>query len=310
LKWISDKFVLLFDVEDKRAWLVDGASALLHLLRASIQKLQDDDVFGMHCQVRCLKESALQADGRSAAVSILSNEEEMNKVLFANPVDQWEETTVDPLGMPITVVKTKRTFILLHHKVQQLFRVLEQIVDHQEAASMVDGFCIRIPHRRLEGFDFSDIVDDKYPFFPRVYLPREFGKSWTVFTTAIHAVTLFGKGFGELIQAEAPIYPYWAEVPKHREYLTIISTLKELAETAQVPWHLAGDVYWHSPGKTFEPCSCKDDPSAIPCNRAQVLMPSRFKKLWHREIKSPAYLEDEGAIIFGGSPLKRVRRAS
>jgi hypothetical protein len=70
--------------------------------------------------------------------------------------------------------------------------------------------------------DFSDFAETKIPSFP-VYLPREFGNFWTGFTTAIHAVTLFGKGYGELIQAEAPICPYWAEVPKHGNILLSVS---------------------------------------------------------------------------------------
>lgn len=116
---------------------MDGASALLHLLRASIQKLQDDDVFGMHCQVRCLKESALQADGRSAAVYPIQRRGDEQSPI-CEPSGSVGRDHCRSLGN-VTVVKIKRTFILLHHKVQQLFRVLEQIVDYQEAASMVDA---------------------------------------------------------------------------------------------------------------------------------------------------------------------------
>ena len=35
--WVSEKFVVLWDEEDKRGWLVNGATALLHLLRASLK---------------------------------------------------------------------------------------------------------------------------------------------------------------------------------------------------------------------------------------------------------------------------------
>jgi hypothetical protein len=37
LQWISKKFVALWDEEDERGWLVNGASALLHLLRTSLE---------------------------------------------------------------------------------------------------------------------------------------------------------------------------------------------------------------------------------------------------------------------------------
>jgi hypothetical protein len=34
---MSERFVLLYDVGDRRAWLVNGASALLHLVIASLK---------------------------------------------------------------------------------------------------------------------------------------------------------------------------------------------------------------------------------------------------------------------------------
>lgn len=37
LMWLEKKFVVLYDVGDRRGWLVDGLSTLLHLVRASLQ---------------------------------------------------------------------------------------------------------------------------------------------------------------------------------------------------------------------------------------------------------------------------------
>ncbi|KAK0717673.1 hypothetical protein B0T26DRAFT_645268, partial [Lasiosphaeria miniovina] len=42
LKWIAQKFVVLYDTQERRAWLVDGVSALLHLVRASLKHDQGD----------------------------------------------------------------------------------------------------------------------------------------------------------------------------------------------------------------------------------------------------------------------------
>src|ERR1700712_2570685 len=42
LKWISTKSVVLWDEEEKRGWLVNGASALLHLTRASLELNKTD----------------------------------------------------------------------------------------------------------------------------------------------------------------------------------------------------------------------------------------------------------------------------
>lgn len=63
------------------------------------------------------------------------------------------------------------------------------------------GFRARsTPWRLLKGFDFMDIATDEDPLRPRMtYLIRR-GKGWVDLVRAIHAVTLFGGRFGDLIK--------------------------------------------------------------------------------------------------------------
>lgn len=42
IKWISKKFVVLWDEEAKRGWLINGATALLHLVRTSLDYCRTD----------------------------------------------------------------------------------------------------------------------------------------------------------------------------------------------------------------------------------------------------------------------------
>lgn len=42
LQWIEQRYVVLWDEEDKCGWLVKGTSALLHLLRASLEHCRKD----------------------------------------------------------------------------------------------------------------------------------------------------------------------------------------------------------------------------------------------------------------------------
>lgn len=37
LQWLATRLVLLWDERDKRGWLINGTSALLHVLRASLK---------------------------------------------------------------------------------------------------------------------------------------------------------------------------------------------------------------------------------------------------------------------------------
>jgi len=312
LMWVASKFVLLFDVNDRRAWLVDGASALLHLVRSSIKHLQEHKEFGGFCLFKWdhLQESPEQASGKQAAVSVLTNEDNMHQKLFKGSVEEWKEESVDASGKSTIVTKSKTTFVRFSDKVEQIFHVLEEIIDHQAAAAAEDGFGFKLrmsPRRQLEGFDFMDIAEDRDPLYSHVHTLHDFGKGWVDFVRAIHAITLFGNGFGELIQPADPrgICSPWIEVPKSRDYLAVcVSTMKELlrrGDNKEVPWRIVDEIYWHTPGQTFEDCQCRGISSAVHCDRVQVLLPSGFRKLWGRGFSSPAYLEDKGALIFGHS---------
>jgi hypothetical protein len=45
LRWIGRQFVVLYDLGDRRAWLLDGLSALLHLVLASLEAERDENFF-------------------------------------------------------------------------------------------------------------------------------------------------------------------------------------------------------------------------------------------------------------------------
>ena len=308
LMWVADRHILLFDVNDRRAWLVDGASALLHLVRASIKYMQEHNEFGRYCLFTWdqFKEAAEQFSGKQAAIFVLANEDNIQLKLFKKMSELWQEETIDPSGKSSVVTKIKQTFFHFSDKVEQIFQILEDIVEHQTAAAGEDGvkFSKMSPRRRLEGFDFVDLVEDRDPLYPKVYDLHDSGKGWVDFVRTLHATTLFGNGFGELIRPVDPVglCRSWEEVPKGKNYLAvsvaIMTQLLQRGDKNTVPWQIVDDIYWHSPDKTFEACQCGD---ASSCDRVQVLVPSGFRTRWRRGLSSPTHLEDKGALIFGNS---------
>jgi hypothetical protein len=42
LNWVKLRPIVFYDVEERRAWLIDGASALLHLVRISLHQDTND----------------------------------------------------------------------------------------------------------------------------------------------------------------------------------------------------------------------------------------------------------------------------
>lgn len=289
---------------------MDGPSALLHLVRSSIKYMQEDKEFGGQCLFTWdhFREAAEQASGKEAAVFVLIDEGNMQQKLFKRKVEQWQEDSVDASGKLTEVTKSKHSFFLFSDKVEYICQILEEIVDRKTAAAEEDGLKISkmSPGRRLEGYDFKDIVEDRDPLYPKVYNPNKSAYGWMDLVGAIHATTLFGNGFGELIKPidAAGLCPTWVEVPKCKDYLAVsVSTMTEILQRGdknEVPWRIVDDIYWHSPSIPFRACQCGDVPS---CDPVQVLLPSGFRKRLGRSFRSPAILEDKGALIFGNSRL-------
>ncbi|OTB08944.1 hypothetical protein M426DRAFT_129610 [Hypoxylon sp. CI-4A] len=323
LKWIAKKFVVLYDVRERRAWLVDGASALLHLVRASL-KYDSNDPFK---SVFLFEESAIHNApspyiGKAASISVLTNKENMSLPLYAKPDNSREETSTNPEGIRTKILSSTKTNYCLKDRIESICDVLEQIIAHQSDNSTQDGVGFKIrcsPRRQLEGFDFMDIATDEDPLWPRATTLRASGRGWVDFTRAINAITLFGTSFGDLIQpvqeessVKCSRCHVNVEVPKGQDYLAVcVSELQSILEKwgseDTSPWRLVDDIYWHSPDKTFEPCNCTagmgTKPDDTKVDRVQVLLPAIFPRLWSRGLKSPANLRSapHGAVVFGHS---------
>jgi hypothetical protein len=249
--------------------------------------------------------------GKAAAIDVLTKDVNKSLKLYSKPDDLWDEETTKKGGEQDEVSKKKRTYLRFKDRVEQIYHILEQILAHQAQVDAEDGIGFRIkytPRRQLEGFDFMDVATDEDPFWPRVITLRSTGKGWVDFTKAIHAITLFGNGFGELIKPADTngLCSSWFEVPKEKDCLAVcVADIKEIlrkkGSVKQNPWRLVDDIYWHKPDKIFEACRCAGKTVGRRCDRVQVLLPASFPSLWARGFNSPGQLEDYGAVIFGHS---------
>jgi hypothetical protein len=96
LKWISKKSVVLYDVLDRRAWMVDGVTALLHLVRASLHHDKYDDFK----ELSLYDDNLLQepcgpgAGGKRTSISVLTNENNISLALHKKPATSKQEVSV------------------------------------------------------------------------------------------------------------------------------------------------------------------------------------------------------------------------
>lgn len=321
LKWLEKKFVVLYDVGDRRAWLVDGVSTLTHLLRASLRA--DASSKFKHLlkfQEENMQEESSGLGGSYSAILFLTNPHNQNLALYDNPDEAYEETTFGRVQHD-HVTKQRKTSFRLKDRVDQIYHVLEQVITHQSHVDSEDGIGFRVkltPRTQLEGFDFMDLATDEDPFWPRIHTLTTNSSGWVDLIRALHAVTLFGEGFGDLLRPVdgVAVCTPWTQVPEGRDYLTASSwDLKEIlakrGDNRKHPWRLIDDIYWLCPGKAFEPCQCSAESSSgvRSCDRIQILSTSSFTWLKARTLKSPSSLPESGAIIFGHNKSSKIQWA-
>ena len=226
-------YVVIYDTLDRRDWLVDGASALLHLVRTQLTSSPYNTMSLL--QISEFRH-ANPHHGANAAQKALADTH--NRLLaISEDTESWEETTreVTRGGENKKVEKkSKATTWRFQDLVKQTWRILEQIHDHQTKLLASPGIGLRGTDRdKLEGFGFRDIVEGENPLQPRVAILKPSGRGWVDFTRSLGAINLLGRGFGELItpaeDAKNNLCSAWKHVPKDRDYLTAcVSTLEEI----------------------------------------------------------------------------------
>ena len=185
-----------------------------------------------------------------------------------------------------------------------------------------------------------DVATRHDTLWPKVATIQAMSVGWVHLVRSLHAVTLFGAGFGELFR---PVHggnqpPHaccsaTSPVPIGKDLLAVYGAdLQDMLRTGSKrrnPWRLAGNVHWHSPdGVAFEACKCKakgdvetkhthqkkglrgllgrsghDKQPDRPgvSDMVQVLLPATFPQLYGRGLRSPARIISKGAVIFGHS---------
>ncbi|KAH8124045.1 hypothetical protein LI328DRAFT_168947, partial [Trichoderma asperelloides] len=283
LQWIATKFVLLWDESEKRGWLVNGTSALLHIVRASLAYNNIDKFnFAFIFRESSFQESATPFTADSAI-----------------------DMLINPKNLALKLYREKDGYLLLESRIESVYNILEKLIDHQadiageRGVNMADK-----PRRYLEGWEFNDLAMSRDPLYPRVASLEPRGKSWVDFTRAIHAVTLFGRGFGDMIKSHGVnICEYWAEMPKQKYYLAAcLSDLCQLVKDNHVHTdsqvRVSQDIIWHTPTSLFGTCRCKGILGQDHSDPVQSLLPSAMSKiLLPRKLAVPT--KSRGAIIFG-----------
>ncbi|KAJ5767738.1 hypothetical protein N7533_000321 [Penicillium manginii] len=285
LRWFVQKSVVLWDEEAKRGWLLNGASALLHLVRSSI--LHDiKGPFSSECHFKWENFEEGTVDPKNAsefAIAVLLNHK--NRAL--------------------TIYEGKDDHVKFEDRVTHFLNIFEQIFDYQVHAAGPDGSGYRtkaISRAHFEGWDFHDLATELDPLHPRRATFESKGKAWVDFTRSIHAINLLGRNFGEILAPSDISCSHWASLPKDQYYLAVgISDLRMVLEyTGDLttnPIRLSENLVWHNSDTVFEPCGCAGT-TADHADIVQVIFPDTLSANLET-CSHTANLSHHGAVVFG-----------
>lgn len=287
LKSIRRRFYVLWDEEDKRGWLINGGSVLLHLLRASLKHDSMDEL----------------------STEFLFNPEDLQEASETRKAFSAIKVLANQSNRKLPIYLEKKNYLCLEDRVEELYDTLEKIMDYEVGIATPSSAKSSRPRKYLEGWDFNDLATCRDIFYPRVAKLETIGKGWVDFTRAIHAVTLFGRRFGEVIEPiSTSSCNKWTELPKAMYYLAAsIHDLKEImdmdGDSEASPMVLAHNVIWHNPA-AFGSCQCELlDEQDYHSDLVQVLLPSAFRKRLSINHEFP--LDARGAAIFGHSEYSK-----
>ncbi|KAF4969081.1 hypothetical protein FSARC_3604, partial [Fusarium sarcochroum] len=318
LQWLDQKYVTLWDVVEERGWLVNGTAALLHLLRASLAHSKADKFKSEFLFQEDQFQESQNPGSIESVLDVLLSHANQKLELYSKDDYTFQETKLSSNGQLETVTKTLVSSTTIKDRVEELYETLEKLFDHNATSEASYKGINAKPRIKdyLEGWDFTDIATDRDPFFlRRAKLPISL-LGWVDFTRAIPAITLFGKGFGDIIRASETqpnnrlmACSAWNSVPKNRNLLCVsIADLREIidriGDQATNPITVAPGILWSNPDMTnpfHGNCSCdpKGKSSRNPIHHAVQKLVSSKLRPFVSNFMVDLDSHQNGAVIFG-----------
>ncbi|KAH0595383.1 hypothetical protein MHUMG1_06558 [Metarhizium humberi] len=315
LEWIATKYVVLWDEGSKRGWLINGTTALLHLVRASLvhnatSKIKKAFLF----KSEDMTESK-RPYGADSAMDVLLDQKNKELKIYVEKVEISEKATgLNGEDSRSNASEKKTTYVRLEDRVEYFYHLLEKMIDHQIQIESRSGMDLKLRVRKyLEGWEFKELATRSDPLSPVVKTLPTIAKGWVDFTREIHAITLFGSGFGDIIRPAHPqtTCQIWSRLPSNKYYLAAsVSDIRDIIDLddnwikSEIPSivQICDRLLWHVPGHLFDPCRCdgRHDQETIHADVVQVLFPVKWKFMLRNKTTGCRLVDNlAGAVIFG-----------
>lgn len=282
---LGGKFVLLWDVKEKRGWFVNALSTLLHLMRSSFQ-LDRDKLYG-HSILK-LEDLREYENGSNAAKQFLSDETNLCAKVSVTKVHSDKPTEHEVLGTRMA---------LFYHILRQAFDIQRERLDKGQRSA-----------KQLVGWDFRSLASQKDSSIRVTQVTSE-AKDWLELTRVTGAITFFGNNFGELIRPvrcqPLSLCNYWQMLPSGKHYIAITTQdLRDMSDAHELDisdpsGEIVPGIIWAGDSADHEGCAngeCKS-PAAV-----QTLVPiDKYSGTLLSSERIDLSSFENGAFVFGNN---------
>ncbi|KAH6973134.1 hypothetical protein BKA56DRAFT_620496 [Ilyonectria sp. MPI-CAGE-AT-0026] len=264
--WAATKNVILYDITEKRGWLVKAVDVILHIV---------------------------QTKNWNAPFSIQGKRLELK--IANSPARSLQ------LNEQVVISDDGETFNGMVTRIWSLLEVLSE--EGVQSCQSPDREVSVSFQQKLSGYEFMGVVEERSPLPKKQCHIAKTSGGWTqlVDDIDIDALVLFASAFEDLIQPakDLGLCHQWRTVPKGNDYLgTTVAVLRDLFKVAgcklSLDYLTSSKLCWHCEDKLFEPC---DTPSAFFCSCNRLQQVRRGSQLG--AIDKPKTLEEDGGVIFG-----------
>ncbi|KAI9783934.1 MAG: hypothetical protein M1839_002879 [Geoglossum umbratile] len=312
LRWMHTMYVVMWDEAEKRGWLVNGTSALLHLVRAAL-KDYSTSAFAPALLFDPAKMNDADEHMPESAVGVLIDPNNRELDIWPGKSEIFEEEIKEKANENDPEVsksrKKKRGFTLFEDLVEEQYIILELIMEHHKHMAGRNGINLKLWARKhLEGWDFQELATGFDPR-PRVATLQALGYGWVDFVRSIGAVTLLGCGFGHIIRPFEfdGMCPRWKELPPRKYYLAasgldLNKIIKAFGSKGSELLEPVDGLLWHCPKPLLARCDCQGhqeltNHTTRHHDPVQVFYPKR-SHIFTRP-RRPEGLGNRGVVVFG-----------
>lgn len=248
LEWIHEKFAVFWDEKHKRGWLVNGTTALLHLVR-SAWKAKENGPFrsALETTSEALRE-AIEGNTTKSAIEVLTSKHNKQLNIYADEHEQDGTTT----------------YFRFQDLVEHMYNIVDKMIEHQSLAASKPGMSLKCRARNhIDGWYFNDVISER-DCNPAVATLQCMGKGWVDLVNEIGAVIFLGQGFGEIIKptSAAACCNHWNKLPPNNYYLGVcVSDIVQIIQShgdkdSTEPKKLTASIGWPEWNNRFRRCEC------------------------------------------------------